>query len=140
METHPPRGALALCTIPSQSAIGQWGWGFHTVRGGFDPAHLRFFPQVVWIVETWKDFLSGDETLSSLGAAGPRHWQEGQRSSLASSMSLGQSSTSQPASGDGVSTPCEAVSTWEIFVFAPRLLELYMYEANFYRGMRSCPP
>ena len=45
METYPPRGALALCTIPNQSAIGQWGWGFHTVRGGFDPGDHRFSPQ-----------------------------------------------------------------------------------------------
>ena len=44
MGTYPPRGALALCTIPSQSAIGQWGWGFHTVRDGFDPGDLRFRP------------------------------------------------------------------------------------------------
>ena len=44
MGNYPPRGALALCTIPSQSAIGQWGWGFHTVRDGFDPGDLRFRP------------------------------------------------------------------------------------------------
>ena len=42
MVTYPPRDALTLCTIPSQSAIGQWGWGFHTVRGGFDPGDHRF--------------------------------------------------------------------------------------------------
>ena len=44
IETYPPRGALALCTIPSQSATVQWGWGFHTVRGGFDPGDHRFRP------------------------------------------------------------------------------------------------
>ena len=32
METYPPRGVLALCTIPSQLANGRWGWGSHTVR------------------------------------------------------------------------------------------------------------
>ena len=44
MGTYPPQGVLALCTIPSQSAIGQWGWGFHTVRGGFDPEITVFVP------------------------------------------------------------------------------------------------
>ena len=27
---------------PSQSAITQWGWGFHTLRGGIDLGNLRF--------------------------------------------------------------------------------------------------
>ena len=46
METYLPPGALALCAIPSQSATGQWGWGFDTVRGGFDPGDHRFHTQV----------------------------------------------------------------------------------------------
>ena len=36
---------------PSQSAITQWGWGFHTVRGGIDPGDLRFRPLVFEVVE-----------------------------------------------------------------------------------------
>ena len=56
METYPPRGALALCTIPSQSATGQCGWGFHTVRGGFDPGDLRFRPRVGRVVHVWRDY------------------------------------------------------------------------------------
>ena len=56
MGTYLPRGALAVCTIPSQSAIGQWGWVFHTVRGGFDPGDHRFRPHVVGDVDVWKDF------------------------------------------------------------------------------------
>ena len=39
-----------------QSATSQWGWGFHTLRGGIDPGNLRFRPQVVEVVEIWKDF------------------------------------------------------------------------------------
>ena len=31
------------------------GWGFHTVRGGFDPGELRFRPRVVGVVEILKD-------------------------------------------------------------------------------------
>ena len=54
--TYPPRDALALCTIPSQSAIGQWDWGFHTVRDDFDPADHLFRPQVVGVVKVLKDF------------------------------------------------------------------------------------
>ena len=45
MRNYLPRGVLALCTIPSRSTIGQWDWGFHTVRGGFDPGEHRFSPQ-----------------------------------------------------------------------------------------------
>ena len=56
MGTYPPRGALALCTIPSQSAIAQCGWGFHTVRGGFDPGDHRFGPQIVGVVDVWRYF------------------------------------------------------------------------------------
>ena len=56
------------CTIPSQSAIGQWDWGFHTVRGVFDPRDHCFRPRVVGVVEVWKDFQSGDGNLSSRGA------------------------------------------------------------------------
>ena len=50
------RGALALCKIPSKSAIGQWDWGFHTVRGGFDPGDYRVRPQVVGVVTVPRDF------------------------------------------------------------------------------------
>ena len=41
---------------PSQSAITQWSWGFHTLRSVIDPGDLRFRPQVVGVVEIWKDF------------------------------------------------------------------------------------
>ena len=41
---------------PNQSEITQWGWGFHTLRGGIDPGDLRFRPQVVGVVEMWTDF------------------------------------------------------------------------------------
>ena len=51
-----PRVALALFLSPSQSAIGRQGWGFHTVRGGFDPGDHRFRPQVVGVVDVWRDF------------------------------------------------------------------------------------
>ena len=47
MENYLPRGALALCAIPSQPATGQWGWGFHTVRGGFDKGITVFVPRLL---------------------------------------------------------------------------------------------
>ena len=56
MGKYPPRGALVLCTIPSQSAIVQRGWGFHTVRGDFRPGDHRFRAQVVGVVKVWKGF------------------------------------------------------------------------------------
>ena len=31
-------------------------WGFHTVRGGFDPGDHRFRPEVVRVVKVLKDF------------------------------------------------------------------------------------
>ena len=49
-------GVRWLSTIPSQSAIGQWDWGFHTVRDDFDPADHLFRPQVVGVVKVLKDF------------------------------------------------------------------------------------
>ena len=44
---------------PSQSAITQWGWGFHTLRGGIDPGDVSFRPRVVGDVEIWKSFEPG---------------------------------------------------------------------------------
>ena len=40
---------------PSQSATGQVGWGFHTLRGGIDPGDLRFRPRGIGVVDIWKD-------------------------------------------------------------------------------------
>ena len=49
------RMALAFFSSPSQSAIGHWDWGFHSVRGGFDPGDHRFRPQVVGFVDVRRD-------------------------------------------------------------------------------------
>ena len=70
---------------PSQSAITQWGWGFHILRGGINPGDLRFRPRVVVVAEIWKDFFPGDGKLSSPGVAGPRRWPEEQLSPRAGS-------------------------------------------------------
>ena len=37
-------------TNPSLSAISQWRWGFHTVRGGIDPEDHRSRPLFVGVV------------------------------------------------------------------------------------------
>ena len=42
-------------TNPSQSAISQWGWGFHTVRDAIDSGDHRFRPRLVEFVDVWKD-------------------------------------------------------------------------------------
>ena len=49
------RGVRWLSTILSPAAIGQWHWGFYTVRGGFDPEDHRFRPQGVGVVTELKD-------------------------------------------------------------------------------------
>ena len=52
---YPLRGALAFYTNTSQSAIGWWGWGYHTARGGVDSWELHFFSDPwVGVVEIWE--------------------------------------------------------------------------------------
>ena len=76
--SYRPRVALALFSSPSQSAISRWGWGFHTVRGGFDPGDHRVRPRVVGVVDSWNYFSPGDGDLSSPGAARSWGFLEGQ--------------------------------------------------------------
>ena len=92
------RGATlaALWLHESQPISSQLvGWGFYTARGGIDTGDLCFHPRVVGVVEVRREFSSGEKTLSSLGAAGPRRWPEGQLSPCAGSMSLIQAAISQ---------------------------------------------
>ena len=89
------RGNTPCMLALYETETSQWGWGFHTLRGGIDPGDLRFRPRDVECLKLLKDFSSGDETISSPGATGPRSWQEGQLSLRAVSMSPGQSATRQ---------------------------------------------
>ena len=50
---------------PSQLAMCQWGWGFHTLRGDTAPGYPRTHPPVVGVVHVCKGFSSGDGNLSS---------------------------------------------------------------------------
>ena len=77
---------------PIQSAITQWGWGFHTLCTGINPEVLRFLPRVVPIIKIPKNVSSGDGKLSSPGASGPRRWPGGHLSLRASPMGPIQSS------------------------------------------------
>ena len=54
MGSYRPRDALALFSSPSQSTVDRRGWGFHTVRDGFDPGDHRFLPRVVGTVDAWR--------------------------------------------------------------------------------------
>ena len=45
MGSYPPRVALALRVSGWQVPISQWGWGFHTIRGGIDPGNRSFHPR-----------------------------------------------------------------------------------------------
>ena len=90
------------------------------MRGGIDPGNLRFRPRVVGVVEVWKDFYSGDDTLSSPGAAGPRRCSERQLSPRVGSMSLSQSATI--TCGWGFHTVRSGIDPGDRR-FGPRLLE-----------------
>ena len=95
MGTYPPRGTLALCTIPSQPAIGHWGLCLLTVWGGIDSGEHRFRRRVVGDVGVLKLFLSDDGTLISPEAARPRRWREGESLPRAGFTSPSPSATSQ---------------------------------------------
>ena len=45
--SYPPRVALGRRTPGWGLASSQWGWGFHTVRGGIDPGVHHFRPRFV---------------------------------------------------------------------------------------------
>ena len=60
MGSYLLRMAMALRTA---------GRGFHTMRGGIDPDDHRSRPRFVGVVDVWKDFRSGDGTITrALGA------------------------------------------------------------------------
>ena len=104
---------------PSQLIIVGWGWGFHTVRGDIDPRDHWFRPWVVGVSYEWKDSRRRDETLSSLCAAGPRRWPEGQLSQRTGSMIP---ANEQSVDGCGVFTSCGTISTRGVTVFVPEVV------------------
>ena len=121
--------------------------GFPHPAGGIDPGDLRFRPRVVVDVEIWKNFLSGDETLSSPGVAGPRCCPERQLSPRAGSMSSSQSATSQW--GLGFHTVRIGIDAGDLR-FRPRVVVVVEIWKNFLSedetlsfpgvaGPRSCP-
>ena len=42
-------------SLSSTDVACQWGWGFHTLRGGIDLEDLCFCPRVIAVVDKWKD-------------------------------------------------------------------------------------
>ena len=70
MASYPLRVALAFYSIPSQSAIGQWRWGFHIVRSRVNPGDHLICLRVVGVADIWSDFLSGDGIISSPAGTG----------------------------------------------------------------------
>ena len=120
-QLSPRAGSTTL----SQSATSQWpGLDFHTMRGGIDPEDHRFRPRVVGVVDIWKNFFSGDRTLSS------------------PSPPALHTNTSQSAIRwwGWFSTPCEAMSNRGNSVFVPGLSELHMYGRISDPGMGTIPP
>ena len=59
----------------------------------------RFCPQIVGVVKVLNEFGCGNETISSPGAVGPRHWPQGQLSPRADRMSASQSAITQGGLG-----------------------------------------
>ena len=102
-------------TNSNQSAISQWGWGFHTVRAGKIRRATVFVPGC-WsctcmegcVIRGWGLIIPGWRWLHD-----PQVW---------------------------VSTPFGEVSTRGTTVFVPGLLELYMYGRISDPGMRPYPP
>ena len=84
----------------SKLIIVGWRWGFHTVRGDIDPRDHCFRPWVVGVSYERANSRPRDDTQSSLCAAGPRCWPEGQLSQRAGSMIL---ANEQSVDGCGVS-------------------------------------
>ena len=50
-----------------ETATIEWGWVFHTMRGGIDPGVVRVRPHDVGFFGLVNDFSSGDETILSPG-------------------------------------------------------------------------
>ena len=69
------------------------------MRSGFDPEDFFVRPRFVGVVDEWKDFSSGDGTLSPPDAAIPRCWPEKQLSPRAGSMSPTQSAIRRRGAG-----------------------------------------
>ena len=80
----------------SQSAINQWGWGFHTVRASIDQGDFRFRARVCRSYgDLGKYFGYGDGALSYLGEAGSQRGHEAQLLTRAGFISPNQSAASQ---------------------------------------------
>ena len=116
-QLSPRAGSMS----PGQSAISQWGWGFHSRRGGIDPGDLCFHQRVVGVEEILRDFSSGEQKLPIRVR---RDLNVGQRGTPRRTLAPQASSNQQPASGAGVSTHCGAALTRGISVFASGMLEL----------------
>ena len=95
------------------------GLGFHAVRGGIDPEdHHHSRPRFVGVVDVWKDYRSGDGTISRPGGA--KRWLY------------------EPQVG--VSTPCGAALTRGTTMFVSSMLELYMYGRIYDPRTAPCSP
>ena len=106
--TYPPRGALALCTIPSQSAIGQCGAGVSTPCGAVSTRRITILVSRLSAL-----YMRGRIYDPGMPNYPPRGALMALRT-ISSQSAIGQC-------GAGVSTPCGAVSTRRITVFVPRL-------------------
>ena len=119
-QPSPRPGSISLISL----ATSQWGWGFHSRRGGIDSGDLCFRQRVVGVEEILRDFSSGEQKLPIRVR---RDLNFGQRGNPRRTLAPQASSNQQPASGAGVSTHCGAALTRAISVFVRGLLELKRY-------------
>ena len=110
MRPYAPRMRRGLDVVPRGNFAARW---LHELRpishqpvevglphraGWYQPGGSPFSSRFVGVVEIWKEFVSGDETLSSPGAAGLQRCPVGKLPPCAGSMNPSQSATSQSAS------------------------------------------
>ena len=119
---------------PSQSIITQWGWGFHTLRGGIDPGDRCVRPRIVGVKRDGGSSQPGMKFILP-GCGGTSTLARG--ATLAARWLLQHQ---QPASGVAVSAPCGAVLTRGISGFVLGLLESHIYRRIYNQGMIPYPP
>ena len=115
MRYYPPRVVLALRSAGWGLASSQWGWGFHTIRGGVDPWDHRFYPRIVVV------YMYGSICDPGVVPYPRRGWHWVYELQV------------------GVSTPCGAVSTRGTTIFVPGFLEDVWKDSSSGNGILAFP-
>ena len=122
---------------PIHSAISRYGWGSHTVRGGFDAGNYNIRLRDdgvahVFIVQGWDIVVHGCGGTSNLDVV--------LRSNSRHVLAPLDPPDQQSADGGGISTACGAVSTRRITVLPQNAGVAYIYGRISGPGMGTYPP